>query len=194
MPEQSGRVAKFAGLVLALATIVVLGLVGTLTHTSSPAVLLGRVPLPPPSNSRASARSAGLRVPVAHPSMQELKAEHTQLQRQLQILRALGHEQRQQHGMMLSDSQPVIDDGNPLERVTIHDAMMDPDYRPALRSPGPHFGNLNKQNTADYASVNTYRNLVDNKDNLDWCAEQFDTLGNRVRCIRKMIPAGPLLA
>eukprot|EP00288_Rhodomonas_lens_P011674 CAMPEP_0177748100 /NCGR_PEP_ID=MMETSP0484_2-20121128/31754_1 /TAXON_ID=354590 /ORGANISM="Rhodomonas lens, Strain RHODO" /LENGTH=122 /DNA_ID=CAMNT_0019262957 /DNA_START=138 /DNA_END=506 /DNA_ORIENTATION=+ len=122
--------------------------------------------------------------------MSELEAQHRQLQRQLSILRHLGHRQQQ----MLSASQPVMDGSNPLNHASVHDAMMDPDYRPALRSPGPHFGNLNKQNTGDYASVNTYRNLVDNKENLDWCTEQFDTLGNRVKCIRKMIPAGPLLA
>eukprot|EP00961_Rhodomonas_salina_P191987 2590693-Rhodomonas_salina.2 len=40
----------------------------------------------------------------------------------------------------LAASQPVMDGSNPLNHASVHDAMMDPDYRPALRSPGPHFG------------------------------------------------------
>ena len=45
----------------------------------------------------------------------------------------------------------------------------------------------------DYASVNTYRNLVENKENIDWCSENYRTVHDRIRCMRTLTP-GPLLA
>ena len=46
---------------------------------------------------------------------------------------------------------------------------------------------------SDYASVNTYRNLVENKENIDWCSENYRTVHDRIRCMRTLTP-GPLLA
>ena len=45
----------------------------------------------------------------------------------------------------------------------------------------------------DYASVNTYRDLVENKENIDWCSENYRTVHDRIRCMRTLTP-GPLLA
>ncbi len=95
---QQARAAALAGGLVALGMLVLVGVVSAMFNASSEIALFGRVPLPPPRFSRAAARSAGLRDPESHPSMQELKLEHQKLQRQLQILRELGH----QHGMMLS--------------------------------------------------------------------------------------------
>jgi hypothetical protein len=38
----------------------------------------------------------------------------------------------------------------------------------------------------DYASVNTYANLVDNKENMDWCSENFDFVHDRIKCMKKL--------
>jgi len=54
------------------------------------------------------------------------------------------------------------------------------------RGPGPHRGDLAHPETGDYASVNTYANLVDNKENMDWCAENFAFVSDRVKCMKKL--------
>mmetsp|Transcript_23096 Transcript_23096/g.62564 ORF Transcript_23096/g.62564 Transcript_23096/m.62564 type:complete len:203 (-) Transcript_23096:400-1008(-) len=48
---------------------------------------------------------------------------------------------------------------NPLETVTREDKLLDPNVRPPLQSPNPHFGDLAHTVTGDYASYNTYANL-----------------------------------
>uniref|UniRef100_A0A6T8BNH8 Uncharacterized protein n=1 Tax=Cryptomonas curvata TaxID=233186 RepID=A0A6T8BNH8_9CRYP len=82
---------------------------------------------------------------------------------------------------------------NPLSMVTRSDKSIDPDYRPPLRAPEPSGGDLSETVTGDYASYNTYSNLVDNKDNILWCSQEFDYLPSRIECIKRLDPAGPFL-
>ena len=34
--------------------------------------------------------------------------------------------------------------------------------------------------------MNTYGNLVDNKENMDWCSENFDFVHDRIKCMKKL--------
>mmetsp|Transcript_13894 Transcript_13894/g.21664 ORF Transcript_13894/g.21664 Transcript_13894/m.21664 type:complete len:82 (+) Transcript_13894:30-275(+) len=43
-------------------------------------------------------------------------------------------------------------------------------------------------------SSNTYANIVHNKDNIDYCIDQFNYITNRIKCIKLMTGNGPFLA
>jgi len=43
-------------------------------------------------------------------------------------------------------------------------------------------------------SHNTYKDIVKNKGNIDYCVEQFSYISNRLKCINVMCGGGPFLA
>lgn len=43
-------------------------------------------------------------------------------------------------------------------------------------------------------SHNTYKNIVANKGNMDYCIEQFAYISNRIKCMKVMTGGGPFLA
>mmetsp|Transcript_24230 Transcript_24230/g.35521 ORF Transcript_24230/g.35521 Transcript_24230/m.35521 type:complete len:92 (-) Transcript_24230:241-516(-) len=43
-------------------------------------------------------------------------------------------------------------------------------------------------------SHNTYKNIVSNKGNMDYCIEQFAYISNRIKCMKVMTGGGPFLA
>lgn len=43
-------------------------------------------------------------------------------------------------------------------------------------------------------SHNTYKNIVNNKANIDYCITQFNYVESRIQCIKLMTGRGPFLA
>lgn len=48
--------------------------------------------------------------------------------------------------------------------------------------------------SGELMSHNTYKNIVHNKGNIDYCIEQYAYISNRIKCIKVMTGNGPFLA
>jgi len=86
-------------------------------------------------------------------------------------------------------------DQNWMNQLLPGDYLKDPYERPFLHAPGPHdpASTLAHTVTGDYASPATWGDLYEDKENIDWCTENFPWFEDRIKCIRKIHAHGPLL-
>lgn len=86
-------------------------------------------------------------------------------------------------------------DANPVAALKPGDYRKDPYERPFLQAPFPHdpSSTLARTTTGDYASPATWGEIYRNKETIDWCTETYDFFGDRINCIAKLHPQGPLL-
>jgi len=86
-------------------------------------------------------------------------------------------------------------DDNWIAKLAPGDYWKDPYNRPFLHAPNPHdpTSTLAHTVTGDYASPATWGELYKNKENIDWCTENFGWFEDRIKCITTMHSEGPLL-